>query len=540
MSPTQSELKEGGMKMLLLSPFLLFLSFLSLGSSQDGAAVCSYSSFFKRSDCSPSVTGAFSFYTIPNDLPTDVEIIIMTGNAISVLYPGNLTYYKNLTTLHLNDTLISSLPVDLANTTSSIQNLFLDGTPLTEIEDNAFEHLTNLRILSMKRTNLTAIRSDMFTGLTSIDEIYIDESAITSLPDRLFTRIPNIDLISLTYNQLQTISNEVFNDGSHMRGIISPSLQIFLAGNPLSCDCNLFLFRNSFVAGVFPKDDDILRCQWPTNNLTRDLGLGDFQCFAPSVTQSPRNDSILTNRTYHLTCTVTGAPFPEVTWIKDGVELNYTSRVYTSLYNASLTITNVELTDDGVYQCVIDNESGTDSSLEATLTVQESTCFDGVLSNHETDTDCGGMYCTQCMQSKNCRVDGDCSDNLVCLYAHSLPSILHYISPNHQMAYTCELPQVPRDLLNNRIQNILTSNVFNSNFTVDTNIATVEDTMRMILAQQLQIPVAAITNIWFNLSKDTDGIKGRDNLQKQVNNGHIKGTVKLTESGSYFSARINV
>ncbi|XP_011407992.1 PREDICTED: peroxidasin-like, partial [Amphimedon queenslandica] len=417
--------------------------------SQDGAAVCSYSSFFKRSDCSPSVTGAFSFYTIPNDLPTDVEIIIMTGNAISVLYPGNLTYYKNLTTLHLNDTLISSLPVDLANTTSSIQNLFLDGTPLTEIEDNAFEHLTNLRIL------------------------YIDESAITSLPDRLFTRIPNIDLISLTYNQLQTISNEVFNDGSHMRGIISPSLQIFLAGNPLSCDCNLFLFRNSFVAGVFPKDDDILRCQWPTNNLTRDLGLGDFQCFAPSVTQSPRNDSILTNRTYHLTCTVTGAPFPEVTWIKDGVELNYTSRVYTSLYNASLTITNVELTDDGVYQCVIDNESGTDSSLEATLTVQE-------------------------------------------------------------------LPQVPRDLLNNRIQNILTSNVFNSNFTVDTNIATVEDTMRMILAQQLQIPVAAITNIWFNLSKDTDGIKGRDNLQKQVNNGHIKGTVKLTESGSYFSARINV
>lgn len=86
--------------------------------------------------------------------------------------------------------------------------------------------------------------------------------------------------------------------------------------------------------------------------------------------QSPRNDSILTNRSYHLTCTVTGAPFPEVTWIKDGVELNYTSRIYTSLYNASLTITNVELTDDGVYQCVVDNERGTDSSLEATLVVQ--------------------------------------------------------------------------------------------------------------------------------------------------------------------------
>lgn len=55
---------------------------------------------------------------------------------------------------------------------------------------------------------------------------YIDESAINSLPDGLFARIPEIDLISLTYNKIQTISNDVFNDGSHMRGVISPSLQM--------------------------------------------------------------------------------------------------------------------------------------------------------------------------------------------------------------------------------------------------------------------------------------------------------------------------
>ena len=160
----------------------------------------------------------------------------------------------------------------------------------------------------------------------------------------------------------------------------------FLAGNPLSCDCNLAHFRASFTEGIFPKDDDVLRCRWPSNNLIRDLTLVNFQCcklkilyytlhyyivlVAPSVIQSPKNDSILTNRSYHLACIVTGAPFPEVTWIKDGVELNYTSRVFTSLYNASLTLTNVQLTDAGVYQCVIDNDYGTNSSLEATLIVQ--------------------------------------------------------------------------------------------------------------------------------------------------------------------------
>lgn len=47
----------------------------------------------------------------------------MAGNEISMLYPGNFTFYKNLTTLHLNDTLVSSFPADLANTTSTIENL---------------------------------------------------------------------------------------------------------------------------------------------------------------------------------------------------------------------------------------------------------------------------------------------------------------------------------------------------------------------------------------------------------------------------------
>ena len=34
-------------------------------------------------------------------------------------------------------------------------------------------------------------------------------------------------------------------------------------------------------------------------------------------------------------------------------------------------------------------------------------------------------------------MDTDCGGSLVCLYSHSLPSFLHYISPNHYMAYTC-------------------------------------------------------------------------------------------------------
>ena len=71
-----------------------------------------------------------------------------------------------------------------------------------------------------------------------------------------------------------------------------------------------------------------------------------------------------------MTCIITGSPFPAVTWLKDGVPLNYTDRLYLNLYNASLHIANVELSDAGVYQCVLENERGSDNSSEATLIVQ--------------------------------------------------------------------------------------------------------------------------------------------------------------------------
>lgn len=91
---------------------------------------------------------------------------------------------------------------------------------------------------------------------------------------------------------------------------------------------------------------------------------------APNVTVSPQNDSILTNRTYTLTCIVTGAPFPTVTWLQDGLPVDYTDQRRLNLYDASLHFTNVLLSDGGEYQCIVENKEGSDNSTIATLIVQ--------------------------------------------------------------------------------------------------------------------------------------------------------------------------
>ena len=38
---------------------------------------------------------------------------------------------------------------------------------------------------------------------------------------------------------------------------------------------------------------------------------------------------------------------------------------------------------------------------------------------------------------QRCLADRDCEGELVCLYSHSLPSMLHYISRQNPLAFTC-------------------------------------------------------------------------------------------------------
>ena len=78
---------------------------------------------------------------------------------------------------------------------------------------------------------------------------------------------------------------------------------------------------------------------------------------------------ILTNRVFTLDCNLAGAPFPEVTWTRDGVEVNYTERVFLQQYSGALQFADVVLEDAGTYQCFAININGSANSTTAVLTI---------------------------------------------------------------------------------------------------------------------------------------------------------------------------
>ena len=94
-----------------------------------------------------------------------------------------------------------------------------------------------------------------------------------------------------------------------------------------------------------------------------------FSSDAPSITQQPQNDSILTDAPYTLEVIVDGAPFPEMVWNRDGETVEYTENVFVSGYDASLVFTTVTNDDGGVYSVSLSNNDGSEESISITLSV---------------------------------------------------------------------------------------------------------------------------------------------------------------------------
>ena len=75
------------------------------------------------------------------------------------------------------------------------------------------------------------------------------------------------------------------------------------------------------------------------------------------IVTHPQNISVLTGESVTISCNITALPRPEVSWSRDDETVEYDQRLQL-LEDGSLYISNVMLTDDGLYQCAATNVNG--------------------------------------------------------------------------------------------------------------------------------------------------------------------------------------
>ena len=87
----------------------------------------------------------------------------------------------------------------------------------------------------------------------------------------------------------------------------------------------------------------------------------------PSFLVTPVGRSVVVGQEVTLECSANGLPQPALTWLKDGreIELEVLDTRYVRTGSGSLTITGLELEDEGGYQCRAENtEDSVDSGVQ--------------------------------------------------------------------------------------------------------------------------------------------------------------------------------
>jgi hypothetical protein len=477
----------------------------------------------------------------------------------------NLQVYPNLTILSLKNNAISQIELDAFANLTMLEKLELEGNPLQTISGPIFEDLSDLQELNLRSTELLSLHDSVFAGLSQLITLSLGSNNLETLSADTFSTTTELSSISLRGNDIKTLQEDLFES-------LPPTYSVDLTDNPLSCDCELlWLYSAAQNRSSVLTDPSNTLCHWPDYLRSRQLTslvADDFLCFGPTLVEEQEDQTVRTTERAVLACNVTAQPRPLVTWYRGG-QMLIRSNGYrnesagdsslfgrlTILGDGSLEIADVMHEDQGEYFCVAGNSYGNISSNTSYLTVLESTCFNGEQDAHETDVDCGGIYCDQCSLSQKCRQNTDCSGELVCLFYYQLPSSLLYISSENARAYTCDNQSVPQILLEERLKASLLE--IGYPVTLNETIQNVLDNLRSFLSTALDIPLLSVNNVnivtiarkyepliqvWFDVQRSRQGEDAVSSLTRQLNDGVLLGTLKVdsTSSDRLYRVRLNV
>lgn len=287
----------------------------------------------------PSVIGNL---TKLNDL--DLSQNQLTGTISPVI--GNLTSLKYLTLS--GNQFTGEIPIEIFSL-SDLEKLVLGDNQLTGVIPSQIGDLTKLKELFLSRNKFTGGIPIEIGKLVNLETLYLVKSQLTgTLPSEIGS-LTKLKRINLDYNQL---SGEIPVEIGSLTNLSNLSLESNQLSGEIPSEVgrliNLESFRignNRFVFEDLEKEHWLLKSKlaYYTYSPQTVVGLAEEHTLVEN-----ESISLIVNETYSANNTYQ--------WRKDGVEINgATSREY--------VINDVALTDEGSYDCVINNTIITDLTL---------------------------------------------------------------------------------------------------------------------------------------------------------------------------------
>uniref|UniRef100_A0A4D5R9E2 Peroxidasin n=1 Tax=Scolopendra viridis TaxID=118503 RepID=A0A4D5R9E2_SCOVI len=270
------------------------------------------------------------------------------------------------TILDLRFNKIKDVPTGTFKDLHLLNTLLLNNNLISKLENDTFIGLKELKYLYLYKNRIKSIESKAFRGLHKLEQLYLHFNRIETLEIGTFADLRKLDRLFLHNNKLTSIPPGAFRNMDSLR-------RLRLDSNALICDCKM-MWLARMLKDKSTTTQAAATCEYPTSLQGKALTAikeSDFHCKKPLLTEEPNDVDVSFGGTAYFTCRADGDPNPDIIWLHNDDEIEFSSDETTNRYNllkdGTLMIENTQASDQGFYECMAKNPLGEVKSRKAKM-----------------------------------------------------------------------------------------------------------------------------------------------------------------------------
>ncbi|CAB1315102.1 unnamed protein product [Coregonus sp. 'balchen'] len=170
---------------------------------------------------------------IPSNLSFDTQVLLLQSNSIAHT-SGELEALFNLTELDLSQNNFSSVEaVGLANI-NLLTTLHLEENLISQLPDHCLQDLSNLQELYINHNQISSIAPGAFSGLRSLLRLHLNSNRLRVIDSRWFEATPNLEILMIGDNPVIGILDMNFKPLGSLRSLVLAGMDLTdIPGNAL-------------------------------------------------------------------------------------------------------------------------------------------------------------------------------------------------------------------------------------------------------------------------------------------------------------------
>ncbi|CAN8006038.1 unnamed protein product [Ixodes hexagonus] len=152
--------------------------------------------------------------------PSNVSVLDLHVNSISLIEPGVFSVFPNLRVLDLSQNSLSSLHMDTFKGLSNLKSLNISRNNIRVLPSELFNPLVSLEQLRISYNPLRYFERSCFSNLANLEVLEMSSVDAHSLPDGVFHTMPRLVYLDLSANSFDEVPSSALRSAEGLKVLV--------------------------------------------------------------------------------------------------------------------------------------------------------------------------------------------------------------------------------------------------------------------------------------------------------------------------------